>query len=182
MSIDAMIEATIGKEGGYSNHPADRGGPTRWGVTEAVARKHGYQGDMRNLPRQTAYRIYEREYAIAPGFAAVAEISPAVGEELFDTGVNMGPSVPAIWFQRGLNVLNRNGADYADVVADGQIGPKTLEAFRAFRRVRGPKDADLVMRRILEGFQAVRYVELCERRTPNEAFGFGWLRTRVSMA
>ena len=41
MSIESMIEATIGKEGGYSNHPADRGGPTRWGITERVARdKH----------------------------------------------------------------------------------------------------------------------------------------------
>src|SRR3546814_13966192 len=51
LGIEGMIEATIGKEGGYSNHPADKCGPTMWGITERVARKNGYTGDMRNLPR-----------------------------------------------------------------------------------------------------------------------------------
>jgi Glycosyl hydrolase 108 len=46
--IDQLIDDVIGREGGYSNHPADRGGATRWGVTEAVARAHGYRGDMRS--------------------------------------------------------------------------------------------------------------------------------------
>ena len=46
MTIDTLIDGVIGREGGYSNHPADRGGPTRWGVTEAVARANGYRGDM----------------------------------------------------------------------------------------------------------------------------------------
>ena len=38
LAIDALIDAVIDREGGYVNHPADRGVPTRWGVTEAVAR------------------------------------------------------------------------------------------------------------------------------------------------
>ena len=42
--IDRLIEALIEREGGYVNHPADRGGPTRFGITEAVARAHGYRG------------------------------------------------------------------------------------------------------------------------------------------
>ncbi len=41
MDVDSLIDEVIGREGGYSNHPADRGGPTRWGVTEKVARAHG---------------------------------------------------------------------------------------------------------------------------------------------
>ena len=50
-----MIEATIGKEGGYSNHPADRGGPTRWGITERVARDVGaLQADVRTVKRDVA--------------------------------------------------------------------------------------------------------------------------------
>ena len=44
MTIDTLIDGVIGREGGYSNHPADKGGPTRWGVTEAVARANGYRG------------------------------------------------------------------------------------------------------------------------------------------
>lgn len=37
--IDRLIDAVIAREGGFSDHPADRGGATRWGITEAVARR-----------------------------------------------------------------------------------------------------------------------------------------------
>lgn len=180
MSIESMIDTTIGKEGDYSNHPADRGGPTRWGITEAEARSSGYKGDMRALPRATAVAIYRLKYAIRPGFAAVAEISPAVGEELFDTGVNMGPSVPALWFQQALNGLNHGGKLYADIKEDGDIGPATLTAFRAYRKARGA-EADSVMLKALNCLQGARYVDLARGRAANEAFLFGWLRTRVEI-
>jgi len=173
-----MIEATIGKEGGYSDHPADRGGPTRWGITERVARKNGYKGDMKALPRETAVAIYRQEYAIAPGFASVAEISPSVGEELFDTGVNMGPAVPSLWFQQALNGLNNGGKLYADIAEDGDIGPGTLAAFKAYRKARGA-EADAVMLKALNCMQGARYVELARTRKANEAFLYGWLRTRT---
>lgn len=179
MSIESMIEATIGKEGGYSDHPADTGGPTRWGITQAVARANGYKGDMRVLPRETAVAIYRQVYAIAPGFAAVAEISPAVGEELFDTGVNMGPSVPARWFQMALNGLNDGGKLYPDIAEDAQIGPKTLSTFRAYRQARGA-EADAVMLKALNCLQGARYIDLARTRLANEAFLYGWLRTRVA--
>jgi len=179
--IDDMVEATIGKEGGYSNHPADRGGPTRWGITERVARRHGYRGDMRQLPRDEAKRIYLQEYLIDPGFAAVAEISPAVAEELFDTGVNMGPDVPARWFQEWLNALNDGGKLYADIAEDGDIGPGTLSALRSLRRARGAGQADLVLLRGLNADQGARYKQLARSRRANEAFVHGWLRTRVGL-
>ena len=54
--IDDLLDGLIEREGGYVNHPADRGGPTCWGITEAVARAHGYRGSMRNLPRAEAAR------------------------------------------------------------------------------------------------------------------------------
>ena len=180
MTIEAMIEATIGKEGGYSNHPADKGGPTMWGITERIARKNGYKGDMRKLPRDTAVAIYRQEYAIRPGFAAVAEISPAVGEELFDTGVNMGQAVPALWFQMALNALNNGGKLYPDIVEDGDLGPATLAAFKALRKARGA-DADVVMLKALNCLQGARYIEISRTRAANEAFTWGWLRTRVEL-
>ena len=58
MDVDRMIEEVIGREGGYSDHPADTGGATRWGVTERVARAHGYRGDMRSYPRADAVAVY----------------------------------------------------------------------------------------------------------------------------
>jgi lysozyme family protein len=178
MTIESMIEATIGREGGYSNHPADRGGETMWGITAAVARRNGYAGAMKTLPRETAKAIYRQEYAIRPGFAAVAEISPAVGEELFDTGVNMGTGVPALWFQQCLNALNDGAKLYADIREDGSIGPATLATFRAYRKARGA-EADSVMLKALNALQGARYIELARGRGANEAFLFGWLRTRL---
>ena len=38
MNVDERIDELIEREGGYVCHPADRGGPTRFGITEAVAR------------------------------------------------------------------------------------------------------------------------------------------------
>ena len=60
--IDELIEDVIEREGGYVNHPADRGGATRWGITEAVARRQGYMDDMRSLPQSDAAAIYKRLY------------------------------------------------------------------------------------------------------------------------
>ena len=52
-----LIDALIDREGGYVHNPADRGGATRYGVTEAVARAHGYAGAMRDFPRDEAARF-----------------------------------------------------------------------------------------------------------------------------
>lgn len=127
MTIDDIIDKTIGHEGRYSNHPNDTGGETMFGITVAVARANGYRGPMASLPRTEAVRIYRDIYAVRPGFTAVAAVSPKVGAELFDTGVNLGPAIPARWFQRVLNAFNNEGKHYADVVEDGQIGPLTIK-------------------------------------------------------
>ena len=60
MDISAPIDEVIAREGGYGHHPADRGGPTNFGITQAVARANGYAGDMRKLPRTLAETIYRR--------------------------------------------------------------------------------------------------------------------------
>jgi hypothetical protein len=43
-----LIDALIEREGGYVNNPADKGGATNFGITEAVARANGYAGPMRD--------------------------------------------------------------------------------------------------------------------------------------
>ena len=60
MDIDQLLDELLEREGDYVNHPADRGGPTRYGITEAVARAHGYSGAMAELPREEAAAIYRR--------------------------------------------------------------------------------------------------------------------------
>ena len=39
-----LIDELIAREGGYVANPADKGGPTCFGITQAVARAHGYAG------------------------------------------------------------------------------------------------------------------------------------------
>ncbi len=178
--IEQMIDATIGREGRYSNNPADPGGETMWGITERVARRHGYTGAMRDLPRDKAVAIYRQEYAIDPGFAAVAEIYPLVGAELFDSGVNLGVSWPALWLQMALNGLNNQGALYPDIAEDHDIGPATLRALAAYKAARGA-DGQAVLLCALNCLQGARYIDLARGRSQLETFLFGWLRTRVAL-
>src|SRR5947207_1293201 len=102
MTIEHLIDETIGREGGYSDHPADRGGPTRYGITQAVARANGYTGDMRDFPRAKAAEICRRLYWHVPGFDRVAPIAPGVAGDLFDTAVNMGAATASAFLQRAL--------------------------------------------------------------------------------
>lgn len=179
MDIHSLIEDVIAREGGYSDHPADRGGATNWGITQAVARANGWAGDMRTLPRSEAVRIYRKLYWDRPGFAFVAEIAPRVAAELFDTGVNMGPGVAGTFLQRALNALNREQRDYDDVAADGAVGPRTLAALATFLRMRAPS-GEAVLLTAIEALQGARYIDLAERRPANEAFLYGWLANRVA--
>ncbi len=179
MEIDDLIDALIEREGGYANHPSDRGGPTKYGITEAVARAHGYAGAMRDLPRDEAAAIYTRLYWLRPRFDQVAKRSGAVAAELFDTGANMGPAVAATFLQRALSALNRDRKDYADLVPDGRIGAATLAALDTFLQLRGKTTGESVLLRALDALQGERYIRLAERRPANEAFLYGWLANRI---
>lgn len=180
MSIDQIIDAVIRREGGFVDHPSDPGGATMYGITEAVARRAGYTGDMRALPIDLARAIIRDEYHVKPGFAALEPLSARIAEELLDTAVNMGPRKPSQWLQQLLNALNRQGADYPDLVADGQIGPNTAAALKAFLAVRGA-DGESVMLAGLNALQGAEYVRLTLAREENEAFLYGWLKNRVAI-
>ena len=179
MKVDDYIDALIAREGGYVDHPADRGGPTNWGITEQVARAFGYHGRMQDMPRSLAKSIYLERYWEAPKFNLINEHSAPVAEELLDTGVNMGTGVAARFLQRALNVLNAEGKHYPDIAVDGAIGRVTIAALRAYLGARG-KDGHVVLLRALNAQQAVRYIELAEARPSQEAFVHGWLLHRVA--
>lgn len=172
------IEHLIDLEGEYSDNPDDAGGPTRWGITQAVARNYGYPGDMKEFPVGIAYDIYLDIYWRKPGFAQVALMSQTIAEELFDSGVNMGPKVPTEWLQRWLNAMNRQESDYHDIKVDGTAGLATIGALRAYLNRRG-SEGELVLATALNCSQGARYLELAEGREANETFLYGWLRNRV---
>ena len=178
MKIDKLIESVIAIEGDYSNHPADRGGPTRWGVTQATARSHGYSGDMRHFPYSEAVAIYKKIYWLRPGFEKVERRAPRLAAELFDTGINMGPAIATGFLQRSLNVLNRSGRDFRDIVVDRKIGGQTLGALESFLSKRGSA-GEKVLLKAVEALQGARYIKLAEKRSANEAFLYGWLANRI---
>lgn len=176
--IKAIIDGVIAKEGGYVNDPRDRGGETNWGITVAVARANGWKLPMRDLPRSKAFDIYYSQYVVRPRFDRVALLHAGVAAECIDTGVNMGPSWGAIFLQRCLNALNNQGAHFADIAVDGQIGPATLRALDAYLKRRGAEGATVLIR-AMNCLQGERYIDLSEKRQANEAFTYGWLRERV---
>jgi len=177
-NLETELDVLIGKEGSYSNDPKDSGGATNWGITEFVARSFGYTGDMKDLPKGTAKEIYRQRYWVQPKFDKVFDISPEIAGELFDTGVNMGVATGSKFLQRALNVLNQEAKLFPNMTVDGSIGNMTLSSLKIYIDKRGT-DGVKVLLRLLNAFQAVRYVEICEGKETQENFLYGWVLNRV---
>ncbi|MGM7368633.1 glycoside hydrolase family 108 protein, partial [Acinetobacter baumannii] len=161
MNIEKYLDELIQREGGYVNNPADRGGATKYGITEAVARANGYKGNMKDLPLEVAKTIYKKQYWTAPRFDQVNAISSAVAEELLDTGVNCGTGFAKPLLQRALNLLNNQGkAGFPDLEVDGVYGSETLGALKTYLSKRG-KEGEKVLVRVLNIMQGQRYIEIC---------------------
>ena len=59
--FENAFSRVLGFEGGYSDDPDDRGGKTRFGITEATAAKHGYTGHMEDITLNFAKHIYKKD-------------------------------------------------------------------------------------------------------------------------
>lgn len=114
MTFDQAFQTILGHEGGYSDHPADRGGPTMYGITQAVAREVGFKGDMRELPVDLAKRIYRERYWNP---IRADDLPASLRLAAFDAAVNSGVGQAIKWLQRAAGVRD-----------DGVIGPVTLQA------------------------------------------------------
>lgn len=162
---------------GYVNHPDDPGGETNYGVTRRVALENGYAGPMRDIPYPKVLDIYRRRYWDDLRGDEIPD--QEIAEELFDTGVNCGMQVVNKFLQRTLNVLNAKGTKYPDLVVDGVVGPRTIEALR--RALGLAPWYRLCVLRALDSLQCVRYIELAEAHSKFEVFLPGWLRARVGV-
>ena len=69
-SVEQMIDDVIRREGGYVDHPQDRGGPTNFGITQSTLSRHlgrpASADEVRRLERSLAAQIYRRESYEAP--------------------------------------------------------------------------------------------------------------------
>lgn len=179
MNIEQFLSDLIKREGGYVNNPNDRGGATKYGITEAVARQNGYKGHMKDLSESFARDIYRKQYWTAPRFDQINEVSPLIAEELLDTGVNCGTGFAKPTLQRALNLMNNQGkGGWPDLAVDGVYGPATLSALKTFLSKRG-KEGEKTLLKVLNILQGNRYIEICERNPSQEQFFYGWIRERV---
>lgn len=176
----AAIAEVIEREGGYVSHPADRGGPTRWGVTVSKAREHDYGGNMFEMPIGVAFAVYDKDFWQKLRLDSVAGISSDLAVMLFDFGVNSGVSRAAKCLQRLLNVLNDQEKHYPDLMVDGDLGIKTLVALNGYVAKRGDKGLG-VLSKSLNSLRIAFCVRIAERNKSQEAFAFGWLSRIVGL-
>mgnify|MGYP001739632760 FL=1 len=145
-----IFNRLIGHEGGYVNDPRDPGGETNWGITKRTAQANGYQGSMRAMTREQAYKIYYSAFWLRYQCDKMPE---AVAYQFFDAAVNHGLGNASRMLQRAVNVAD-----------DGIIGNMTIAAIKKMAI------SDVIMR-----LNAERIEFYCKLST-FATFGKGWIR------
>lgn len=100
-NFPASLQKTLVHEGGstYTNHPADPGGPTKYGITIHDVRLYLKPGataqDVKNLTLEEASIIYKVHYWDA---VKGDELPPGLDYSVFDYAVNAGTgrAIPAL--------------------------------------------------------------------------------------
>lgn len=117
MSLDKALDFLLAEEGGWSNHKADTGGATMYGVTQAT---YNTYRKAKGLPTQSVRKIthdeardlYDKMYWKE---ARCDRLPWPISYMVFDAAVNSGPSRGVKWMQQGIGVKD-----------DGVVGPGTI--------------------------------------------------------
>jgi lysozyme family protein len=141
-------------EGGDSDHPQDRGGRTRFGITAKTAKRHGFR--ISELTRDQAAWIYHKEYWEYEWIS-----DAALATKVFDLAVNMGSSAANKLLQQAANDCGMC------LAVDGLIGPKTRLAVNSLQPE--PLIEKLVLR-VKE-----RYAEIIAANPSQKVFERGWM-------
>ncbi len=102
-SFDEAFQIVLGSEGGFSNHAADRGGRTNYGVTQSTynsfrARNGLGQQDVRNISQGEVKAVY-KEFWDESG---AGQLPPQAALAVFDMAINSGPArARKLWEQSG---------------------------------------------------------------------------------
>ena len=157
MTTKEIIDGIIKREGGYVNNPADRGGPTKFGITldtlEAWRGRGVTQYDVEGLDEREARAIYESEYLVKPGFDKINRVPLRVFA--LDSAVQHGPATAIRWLQK-----------VAGVPTDGILGPVSLQAINEC-------DTNLLYRWMVA--ERCRFYGAIITKDPSQAaFAAGW--------
>lgn len=169
-NFDRAMRRVLAHEGGYSENPADRGGPTKYGITVPVLANESWgdldhdgdvdADDIRKLAEWDAVAIYRRQWWDRWGYVLLAD--DRVAGKVFDLAVNMGPHRAHVLLQRACRSTGR------PLTEDGILGPITREAVNS-----APQDALLAaLRSEAAGF----YRHIVARDASQMVFLKGWLR------
>ena len=173
--LERALEVIRMHEGGYVDHPADPGGPTKFGISLRFLRAQGIDlgdvdgdgdvdaADVRSLSWDMAADIYRREFWDRYSYD---RLPAPVSVKVMDLAVNVGPSQAHRLLQRALRATGK------DVTEDGVLGPQTMDA--CILAVYGGLPAAL--RSEAAGFYRV----LVARRPALGSFERGWLARAYS--
>lgn len=162
-NFDIAFTEIIGIEGGLSDNKNDRGGLTKFGISQ----KAFPLLDIRNLTLDGAKKIYFENYWKTPNLNLEKfELKNAI--ELFDIAVNSGVGTSARILQRALNLMNRNQKDFKDLEVDGNAGDVTMKAYAKV-------NPDTLFK-VLNGLQFLRFVNIVEHDETQEEFFNGWMK------
>jgi lysozyme family protein len=158
MTVDDVIDDIIRREGGFVDNPSDRGGPTKFGITQAtLAEWRGSPvtaNDVEALTVDEARSIYRALYIDKPGLDALPE--PLRGL-VVDTAVQSGGKTAVRLLQTALG----------GPAVDGILGPVTMAAIQY-------ANPALLYRKMLAG--RIRYLgEVITVRPANAEFAKGWM-------
>ena len=152
-----IIEEILRREGGYVDHPADKGGPTNFGITLKTLSdfegKAATAEDVKSLDKNKARTIYKALY-VDP-FAWVT--GPKLRALVIDSAVNHGVNRATKWLQEALGVK-----------PDGIVGPKTERAMLIAQ--------SQVVYRVFLRRRIVFYGEIISKDHSQAVFALGWAR------
>ena len=146
MTFDECFAKLIGHEGELSNHPADKGGLTKYGISQRAYP----QLDIAALTLQDVRELYKRDFWDR---AQCDRLHPALAFQVFDGAVNSGIGNSIRWLQEA-----------GGVAVDGVVGPLTLR-----------KVGDMEPSIIIARYNGVRLKFMASLST-FDVFGRGWCR------
>ncbi len=158
MNLYSIVSDILRREGGFVNHQADRGGPTNFGITQAVLSAWRKQpvtlDDVKKMTQAEARAIYHHDYITAPRFDQIK--NPALQALVIDCGVNHGVNRATRWLQEAVATKS-----------DGVIGPITLAAIN--RAV-----PEMAYKRVLAQ-RCLFYGQIISRDPTQAVFASGWM-------
>lgn len=152
-----ICQAVTGKwEGGWSDHPADPGGKTMYGITET--RWHEYQDKMglkrtpvRNITMAQALKFYRSEFWLACG---ADKLFPGVDLAVYDASVNSGVSRGRKWL-----LASAGSNDHSETVKKicrARLSfMQSLKIWKTFGKGWGRRVADIEARGVAMALEAM---------------------------